>query len=314
MVMEIPPPLSVEDYLKVAGDLTDVQVCKFETLEPAFAVRIPRIITLLSLSDFLRRLGVECDPDTQKLLIFKARERKRLPDFEPLKVMPSNTEILFYLVASAHLALSAQTVIAVFSEDGYRKTASRALFLVKRFSAERIKESVAELIPENKQIRILSIKDHEIDRIYAPKERFTDFDPDKQLVRIEVIPDDQIGVPEKDLVRVVQVDVDSIGYFKPVAFPFFLNCPADATVENVREMIKERLKIADDIIARYRFVALGRTLTAKITTEKLELDTVLKRDQRIRDCGVRENLRLLMVRPGDRRKGRTSPGSVVLKN
>jgi hypothetical protein len=28
----------------------------------------------------------------------------------------------------------------------------------------------------------------------------------------------------------------------------------EATVENVREMIKERLEIADDVMARYRFV------------------------------------------------------------
>jgi hypothetical protein len=41
----------------------------------------------------------------------------------------------------------------------------------------------------------------------------------------------------------------------------------EATVENVREMIKERLEIADDVMARYRFVGFQRVILGSEETK-----------------------------------------------
>jgi hypothetical protein len=186
--------------------------------------------------------------------------------------------------------------------------------LDRDFSAKRVIESVAEFIPEGKQFRVLLITNHEISRIYARKERFKTFDATNQSVRVEVVPEDQADAAPAELLHVVQVELDSINYFKPVGFPFFLRCLPDATLESVRDMIKERLRIPDDVMARYRFVAFSPGYRSSITSQVFELGKVLKREQRIGEVIRKESDRLLMIRPSDRSTGRGTTGSVVLKN
>jgi hypothetical protein len=315
IINEIPPPLKVEEYLQNVGDLTEIQIYKFETLLPQFVIRIPRI-SVPELCAFLLKLGVECNPQSQQLLIFNTQQNKRLPNREPLvRTLPENLQCLFYLIVPRDVIVSQyQSVIVVFSDDGFHTTARRALFLRKDFSSQAVKDSFNDLIPENKQIRVLSIKNHEIEQIFTPKQRFTNFDYTKQVVRIEVIPDDQIDVPQNELLQVVQVDVDNLSYFKPVAFPFYLNCPPETAIETIREMIKERLKIADDVMARYRFVPMLVDRYGGIEYRKFELGQVLKREQRVGKEAWSPKGRLLMVRPGDRKKGRGITGSIQIKN
>jgi hypothetical protein len=231
--------------------------------------------------------------------------------------LPATFQKLFYLIMPRKEELwNWRTVPVVYSEDSYRPTAHKAAFLPKDFTLAAVLESIhfTELNRQSKPHRALLIHNHEITGRFTEKEfksRVKSFDGDHDLIRVELIPDDQVGVLPDELLQVVQVDIDASGYFKPVQFPFLLNCPPGATIELVREMIKEKLGIPDDSIGRYRFVAFDSSW-AQIQDEKFELRNVLKRDAIVRR---RPKDRLLMIRPGEGSAlGRSTRQSLVISN
>jgi ubiquitin C-terminal hydrolase len=303
-------PPTVDGYLSAIDGLNDVQLYAFETLAPAFRIRIPRM-QVADLAEFLLRTGIQCDRAAQTLLLFETRKNKILPATTPLSGhLPANPKALFYLVVPSESSSGRQAVIVDISEDGYRPLRCKALFVRRDCNAKAIIEAVFGST-DDRAIRVLLIQGHQIARTFQPTDPLILSDTANQSIRLEVVPDDQLGAPPNELRQVVQVDIDHINYFKPAGFPFLLRWLGHATLGNVQEMIKERLRLSDDVIARYQFVAFDSS--DRISYQKYEPSKMLKKEQRMDDVIKNDQYRLLMVRPGVRGTGpRTT--SIVIKN
>jgi hypothetical protein len=117
--------------------------------------------------------------------------------------------------------------------------------------------------------------------------------------RVEIIPEDQIGVPERELMQVVEVAIDSINYYVPKGFPFFLKMQPNATIEAVREVIRARKGLAPKVMLHLRFVASDLSWShSDITLQPFDLNKVLKKEAKIGDVIRSRDHLLLMVRGG----------------
>jgi hypothetical protein len=308
----------VPKYLELVADQQDVEIYQYENLEPIVTVRIP-CITLNELKTFLGSHGIQEDSANSLLLFAPHKTKRSIPDTQPLRALPITFPKLFYLIAPRKVSYrDFRTVPVLFSEDSYRVSHRKVAFLSKDCTMRALLASIhfPELNRQSKPHRVLLLQNHEIteDITNSQELRLDDFDSGHDMIRVELIPDDQLEATQNDLLQVVQVEIDADGYFTPVKFPFFLNCPPDATLEMVREMIKERLHIPDDSMPRYRFVAFHPRSRWGIADEKLELRNVFKPEAIVRSLPRKPSDLLLMIRPGERSQPRRTAPSLVISN
>jgi hypothetical protein len=302
------PPL-VAEYLRVAGNPVELDVCDYTTMESKFKFKVPSKIVLKDLRAFVTSVGNIEVREGNQLLLFTNRPKKRLPSWAPLTYVNSESNLIFYLVSSSK---EGQTVIIDFSADACQLAHRRAHFIKPGFKPADIRKIYADTVGD-RPFRVLVVTDHEIKQVISKNENRFDktFDPKISSLRVELTPDDQQGAEERDLLQVVRAKVDCssrAGQLKPCGFPFFLKRDRGVTLDTVRQKLQVSLGESPDVVARYRFVP-GDPWTRWFDSKK-----VLKKDAKLNQVLTPTQF-LFAVQPdwapsGRRRGG----GEIQLKN
>jgi hypothetical protein len=119
------------------------------------------------------------------------------------------------------------------------------------------------------------IKKHEISRVLKPTDEINSVEE----VRVEVIRDDQIGREERDLLRAAQAEVGETGWLSGVKMPFLILRRPEATIEEVKEMIKTGLHLSDEVAGHLRIVVKDRNYSLEF--ERYDPVNGLKKGQTV---------------------------------
>jgi hypothetical protein len=292
-------PETVTEYLKMTNPSIQVDLFEYTTLEPTFVVRVPTSITFENLVKFVAlACSLTVDNERQSLLLFPTVKGKRRPAATPMLAVPITGfefSVLFYHVVDCPVGGRCSTVVVDFSENGCVRSKRRAIYTQSPISIKQIRDAVGDLV-SNIQVRILEVRNHKIKRIVSEASVLST----DASYRVEIIPEDQIGVPERELVQVVEVAIDTINYYVLKGFPFFLKMQPDTTIEAVREVIRARRGLTPEVMSHLRFVVPDlRYRSEDITFHQFCLNEVLRKEAKMGNVIRSPNDILLMVRGGD---------------
>jgi hypothetical protein len=167
--------------------------------------------------------------------------------------------------------------------------------------------AVSDLNPENRPQRALTIRRHEVLQIYHRDQTVDRCDE----IRVEIVPEDQIGVPDAELLRVVQAVVGDIGLLEAVKMPFLLRRRPEMTIEQVREVVRRGFQIMEEDVARVRFVV--KLSFGDLALIRFAQSAVLKNTDTIGAVVPKGNDTLIMIRSTDGLRTITG-GGVVFKH
>jgi hypothetical protein len=126
-------------------------------------------------------------------------------------------------------------------------------------------------------------------------------------VRVDVVPEDQRGLRERDLVRVGYGSINKNGFLRAKKVPLLIRRVPEMTIEQVRELIKTGLQLRDEVVPRLRFVVRARFAGQ---LGRFDPKTVLKKDDMIGTVLRNSEDTLVVVLPEDMAVGRTE---IVIK-
>jgi hypothetical protein len=134
------------------------------------------------------------------------------------------------------------------------------------------------IVGEGNQIRKVLVRSCSIAHVIHEARDLEFFRAADESVKFEVIPEDQIGVPELELVKVTRAKVDKSGFFLPTQSPFYLKVARHATLDDLKEQIKVACKESDELMTHYRFAVMQGPLTRTVVFDATK---VLKKDERV---------------------------------
>jgi hypothetical protein len=220
------------------------------------------------------------EEETQELLLFQSRGKRRIPDTRPIAIITAAIEFitLYYLVSEKNLSVGErQTVIVDYSQSGYRRSSRHCFDVGLPRDWEKIETAMLAIIGDSHPIRKILVRSSTIVQVIHGA---CGHDYSSESIRYEVIPEDQIGVPHSELVRVTRARVDKFGCFIPKGFPFFLNIARQATLDDVKEQLKVACNETDELMMHYRFAVCQGPLISTVVFDKTK---ILKKDDQVRE-------------------------------
>jgi hypothetical protein len=237
-----------------------------------------------------------------------------VPDKSPLLIIPAagiDFESLYFLVSDQRTPTD-MTVIVDFSEDGYTQTSRKFFFTTLPAGFGKIR-SALEPLAHGAPFRILRIGQGIIRSVVASDNHLKDYKPDEEQICFEIIPEDQRGMDENALVKVMPVIVDPKDTLLiPQGLPFFLRVEENASLEAVKVQIQGVLHKPHEVMTHYRFMIMQAPAPGIVFKPVFSASKVLKKDALI---VIEPATQLLvMIIPGDEASLLRSQQEVRIRN
>jgi hypothetical protein len=234
----------------------DFFLYSFESGEPTRVLRLPSSVTLEELRAFVAKIEGIDSSQKEKLLLFQNRRKTRVPDVRPLIRAPSiDFDRLYYLLPDQR-ATTDVTVVVAFSADSFNQTSQHFFFTTLPAGFARIRR-VMEPLAKGQPLRILRTGQGVIRLIETPDQDLLAFRPEEEEIRFEIIPENQRGMSENQLVKVMRVVVGTSDLLTPKGAPFYLRIDRGATLEAVKDQIQTALNKPQEVMTHYRFMIIA---------------------------------------------------------
>jgi hypothetical protein len=240
--MESEWPASPIDFINNANQAKDVDLYSFTDLQFEMILRIPGGLHGADLVDFVRLALSLADESTVHL--FASAQKADYPDTTPLDpaaLVPADMARYFYSV-TYHTAsdVGCRTLVVEFSEDGYRLSNRRCVFMKPPIVVSAVKKLMNDLI-KDRPVRILKLSDHEIQAELRPSDSIS---AAGEVLRFDVLARQPSARQTETVAKIIHVRVDRIGYYKVWGFPFLLPIGTEDTVQAVRSRVQSVLGLS----------------------------------------------------------------------